>query len=48
LVPPAVAHQCRQVRGDLPLVMLEHCGHCPHDEDPPGFHGALLGWLARL
>jgi pimeloyl-ACP methyl ester carboxylesterase len=48
LVPVAVAQQCRQVRSDLPLVMLEHCGHCPHDEDPPGFHDALLGWLARL
>mgnify|MGYP006274615247 CR=1 FL=1 len=48
LVPPAVAQQCRQLRADLPLVMLEHCGHCPHDEDPPGFHQVLLGWLAQL
>lgn len=48
LVPPAVAQQCRQVRAELPLVLLEHCGHCPHDEDPQRFHEALLGWLERL
>ncbi len=48
LVPPAVAQQCRRVRGELPLVMLERCGHCPHDEDPQGFHDALLGWLDGL
>lgn len=48
LVPPAVAGQCRGVRPDLPLVLLEHCGHCPHDEDPRGFHQALLGWLGQL
>jgi pimeloyl-ACP methyl ester carboxylesterase len=48
LVPPAVAGQCRGVRPDLPLVLLEHCGHCPHDEDPRGFHQALLAWLGQL
>ncbi len=48
LVPLAVAAQCRAVRPDLPLRVLEHSGHCPHDEDPPGFHGALLPWLAEL
>jgi pimeloyl-ACP methyl ester carboxylesterase len=48
LVPPAVAQQCLGVRPDLPLVLLEHCGHCPHDEDPRRFHEALLGWLGQL
>lgn len=48
LVPAAVAQQCRQVRADLPLVLLEHCGHCPHDEDPDRFHAALLDWLGQL
>ena len=48
LVPTAVAQQCRRVRAELPLVLLDHCGHCPHDEDPAGFHAAVLGWLAPL
>ena len=48
LVPTAVAQQCLRVRPDLPLQTLEHCGHCPHDEDPAGFHEVLLGWLGQL
>jgi len=48
LVPVAVAQQCLQVRAELPLVLLEHCGHCPHDEDPERFHAALLDWLGQL
>ncbi|MFM7314751.1 MAG: alpha/beta fold hydrolase [Cyanobium sp.] len=48
LVPTTVARQCSQVRPDVPLVMLDHCGHCPHDEDPKAFHRALLGWLSEL
>lgn len=48
LVPLAVAEQCRRLRPDLPLVLLEEAGHCPHDECPEAFHGALVAWLAQL
>ena len=48
LVPVQVADQVRRVRPDLPLVLLDHCGHCPHDEGPEAFNGALLGWLEGL
>lgn len=45
LVPLRVAEQARRQRPDLPLAVLEHCGHCPHDEDPDQFNATLLGWL---
>jgi pimeloyl-ACP methyl ester carboxylesterase len=48
LVPVEVAHQCRRLRSDLDLQLIEQCGHCPHDETPAAFHGAVLPWLARL
>jgi pimeloyl-ACP methyl ester carboxylesterase len=48
LVPLDVARQCRRFRGDLPLVVLEQAGHCPHDEHPEAFNDALLSWLAGL
>jgi pimeloyl-ACP methyl ester carboxylesterase len=48
LVPTAVAEQCRQIRADLPLALLDGCGHCPHDEDPHGFHAVVLRWLGEL
>ena len=48
LVPVQVADQVLRVRPDLPLVVLDHSGHCPHDEVPEAFNGALLGWLEKL
>ena len=48
LVPLDVAHQCRRLRADLPLVVLEQAGHCPHDEVADPFNAALLEWLAPL
>jgi len=48
LVPLAVAEQCRAVRSDLPLAVLDQAGHCPHDEVADRFHAVLLDWLAEL
>ena len=48
LVPVQVADQVLRVRPDVPLVVLDHSGHCPHDEVPEAFNGALLGWLEGL
>ena len=48
LVPMEVARHCRQLRDDLPLVLLDQAGHCPHDEVADRFNTALLGWLASL
>jgi pimeloyl-ACP methyl ester carboxylesterase len=45
LVPLRVAEQAQRHRPELPLTVLEPCGHCPHDEDAPGFNAALLQWL---
>lgn len=48
LVPVQVADQVLRVRPDVPLVLLDRSGHCPHDEVPEAFNGALLGWLEGL
>ena len=48
LVPLRVAEQVRRLRPDLPLQVLDHCGHCPHDEQPEAFDAALLAWLRQL
>ena len=48
LVPLRVAEQARRIRGDLPLQVVEHCGHCPHDEQPEAFNALLLGWLRQF
>jgi len=45
LVPLRVAQQAQRLRGDLPLEVVEHCGHCPHDERPEAFNALVLGWL---
>jgi pimeloyl-ACP methyl ester carboxylesterase len=29
-------------------VVLDHAGHCPHDETPAAFNDVLLEWLERL
>jgi pimeloyl-ACP methyl ester carboxylesterase len=48
LVPVEVARQCLGLRSDLVLHVIASCGHCPHDETPAAFHGAVLPWLDRL
>jgi pimeloyl-ACP methyl ester carboxylesterase len=48
LVPVRMAVQVLSQRPGLPLEVLEHCGHCPHDEAPEAFNRVLLGWLGRL
>lgn len=48
LVPLEVARQCQRLRADLPLVVLDQAGHCPHDEVAERFNAALLDWLAPL
>lgn len=48
LVPLRVAAEARRLRTDLPLTVVEHCGHCPHDERPEAFNAVLLGWLHQF
>jgi pimeloyl-ACP methyl ester carboxylesterase len=48
LVPLEVAGQCRRFGGELPLVVVEEAGHCPHDEDPAHFNSSVLEWLAGV
>lgn len=48
LVPLRVADQVRKQRPDVPLAVLEQCGHCPHDEDAEAFNRTLLQWLEGL
>ena len=48
LVPLEVAQQVQRLRQDLPLVILEEAGHCPHDEVAGAFNALLLGWLGEL
>jgi len=45
LAPQAMAQAVVHLRPDLPLQVLEGCGHCPHDEDPKRFNGIVLAWL---
>lgn len=45
LAPQAMANAVVRLRPDLPLQVLEGCGHCPHDEDPKRFNGVVLAWL---
>ena len=47
LAPKAMAKAVGRLRPDLPLQVLENCGHCPHDEDPKRFNGAVLAWLGE-
>jgi len=48
LVPLRVARQVQRWRHDLPLQVVEHCGHCPHDERPLAFNALVLDWLRQL
>ena len=47
LVPPQIAQQLRQHKGDLELLLLPNMGHCPHDEQPELFNRSVIDWLAR-
>lgn len=44
--PPAALQALAQVLPDAQHVSLPHVGHWPQLEDPEGFDGALLGFLA--
>ncbi|MCP9857603.1 MULTISPECIES: alpha/beta fold hydrolase [unclassified Cyanobium] len=48
LVPLEVSQQCLRLRSDLELHVIPSCGHCPHDETPDAFGGAVLRWLEHL
>jgi pimeloyl-ACP methyl ester carboxylesterase len=48
LVPLAVADQCLRLRRDLPLAVLDDCGHCPHDEAAETFNRTVTTWLASI
>lgn len=45
--PPAALQALAQVLPDATLLQLPHVGHWPQLEDPEGFDGALLDFLAR-
>lgn len=47
LVPLEVARQILRQRHDLPLVVLDGAGHCPHDEAPQLFNRTVLDWIKR-
>ncbi len=48
LVPLRVATEVRRLRGDLSIELLDHCGHCPHDEQSEAFNAVLVTWLAQV
>ena len=45
--PPVALEALAQVLPDAAMVLLPHVGHWPQLEDPEGFDGALLDFLAR-
>ena len=45
--PPVALQALAQVLPDAAMVLLPHVGHWPQLEDPEGFDGALLDFLAR-
>ena len=45
--PPAALEALAQVLPDARLLQLPHAGHWPQLEDPEGFDGALLDFLAQ-
>ncbi|NTW97679.1 MAG: alpha/beta hydrolase, partial [Oscillochloris sp.] len=48
-IPPSDAEAIKQrVIPQAELAILPDLGHCPFDEDPEAFCGALLPWLGRL
>jgi pimeloyl-ACP methyl ester carboxylesterase len=46
-VPLMLGQQVVDQHPSVELNVLNHCGHCPHDEDPNQFLSALLPWLDR-
>ncbi|MFV9503238.1 MAG: alpha/beta fold hydrolase [Oscillochloridaceae bacterium umkhey_bin13] len=48
-VPPALAaYFKRTLIPQAEIVMLPEVGHCPFDENPEAFAGALLAWIDQL
>lgn len=45
--PPAALEALAQVLPDARMLLLPHAGHWPQLEDPEGFDGALLDFLAH-
>jgi pimeloyl-ACP methyl ester carboxylesterase len=48
LVPLEVGWQCQRFRRDVPVVVIDGAGHCPHDEKSELFNGEVIAWLANL
>ncbi|MEB3307735.1 MAG: alpha/beta fold hydrolase [Cyanobacteriota bacterium] len=48
LVPLRVAQRVQEHRRDVPLEVIEGCGHCPHDERAVDFNRRVLAWLNRI
>ncbi|MEB3265569.1 MAG: alpha/beta fold hydrolase [Cyanobacteriota bacterium] len=48
LVPREVASHCQRLKPDLHLTVLDHAGHCPHDEVPGTWTSTLLCWLEEV
>ena len=46
-VPLAIGESVAAMHSELELHVLDHCGHCPHDEAPECFLAVLLPWLDR-
>jgi pimeloyl-ACP methyl ester carboxylesterase len=46
ILPGTAAGSGRYVAGPYTWALLPRVGHFPHEEDPAGFDGALLDWLA--
>ena len=46
-IPLAVGRHVVNQHPWVELKVLNHCGHCPHDEDPNQFLNALMPWLDR-
>ena len=46
-VPLAIGESVASMHPAIELRVLDHCGHCPHDEAPDRFLAVLLPWLDR-
>ena len=46
-IPLTIGKQLAAQHPMLDLEIIDHCGHCPHDETPERFLAVMLGWLDR-
>ena len=46
-IPLIIGKQLAAQHSMLDLEIIDHCGHCPHDETPERFLAVMLGWLDR-